>query len=335
MEDFMDSNSSRQVALNKPRSTSAVLRALLEGLSVAYIIVMLSGYAFIKIVQSQFANRTDPYKAAMRVGELPSVELLWALYARAPMYETMLGLIEALCVLLIFFRRTRPVGALLTLASMVNVAAMNLAFGIGATFNAVTLAVAAVVLCILYYPVYRQWLSTAHTSHISFGRNWDRAALALKTLLIIGAVTSTGGIWLNLIRPLAAMRGDLYGSWRVESIEGTAPGQNGVAPLGPGQVIMLNKMNVLAVRSGDDFRFGRYEENDEQRTLDLSLYPITAEQLDELPPPGKLAERRKALDGHPVGYSVHGTIERPAVDRAIARFRASDSSVFVTHLRRE
>ncbi|MGI9140313.1 MAG: hypothetical protein ACR2GJ_04290 [Gemmatimonadaceae bacterium] len=51
----------------------------------------------------------------------------------------MLGVIEAVCVMLVFFRRTRPLGALLTLAVMPNVAAMNLAFGTGATFNAVTL----------------------------------------------------------------------------------------------------------------------------------------------------------------------------------------------------
>jgi hypothetical protein len=118
---------------------------VVEGAASVNILLVLSGYAFAKIVQSQFANRGDPYKAEIRVGDLPSVELLWALYARAPMYETMLGVIEAVCVMLVFFRRTRPLGALLTLAVMSNVAAMNLAFGIGATFNAVTLAIAAAV----------------------------------------------------------------------------------------------------------------------------------------------------------------------------------------------
>lgn len=140
---------------------------------------------------------------------------------------------------------------------MTNVAAMNLAFGIGATFNAVSLAVAAMVLCVLYFPVYRDWLTISNVPAASFGRNWNRAGLAIKTLLLVSALGGAVALWVNLIRPLAAMRGELYGRWTVESVEGNPPSGNGVLPLAPKQVITLNKMNVLAVRSGDDFRFGR------------------------------------------------------------------------------
>jgi len=307
-----------------------------EGLSVAYIVVLLTPYAFGKIVQSQFSNRTDPYKSELRVGDLSSVELMWALYSRAPLYETMLGCIEALCILLVFFRRTRPIGALLTLATMANVAAMNVAFGIGATFNAVSLALAALLLCVLYFPVYREWLTASNTPVASFGRNWDRAGLVIKTLLLVGALGAAISLWASLIRPLTAMRGGMYGAWRIESVEGMPPGGNGVAPLAVGQVIMLNKMNVLAVRTGDEFRFGHYKEDDQQRTLDLSLYRVTENDLDALPPPGRLEERRKALQAYPLGYDLRGKIDQPRADRAVVRFRSgADSAEFVTVLRRK
>jgi hypothetical protein len=323
-------------AIDRPSSNTARARFVVEGLAVAYIVVLLTPYAFGKIVQSQFSNRADPYKSEIRVGDLSSIELMWDLYGRAPLYETMLGGIEALCILLVFFRRTRPIGALLTLATMANVTAMNLAFGIGATFNAATLAIAALLLCVLYFPVYREWLSIPEMPAVPLSRNWSRAALAMKSLLLLISLAGAIGIWANVIRPLTAMRGDLYGRWKVESLEGNPPGGNGVEPLAAGQVIMLNKMNVLAVRTGDDFRFGDYHEDDQKRTLDLSVYRITEDDLEKLPPPGRLAERRKALITYPLGYALHGQIERLATNRAIARFKSGgDSSAFVATLRRE
>ena len=119
-------------------------------------------------------------------------------------------------------------------------------------------------------------------------------------------------------------------------MNGTAPGNNGVMPLAPNQVIMLNRMNVLAVRAGDDFRFGRYEENDQQRTLVLALFRVTENDLNKLPPSGQLDARRKALERYPLGFNVHGKIEQLDAGRAVARFSsAADSSTFVAVLRRE
>ncbi|MEO5588412.1 MAG: hypothetical protein ABIS03_02410 [Gemmatimonadaceae bacterium] len=100
-------------------------KRIIEGVLAMYIVVMLTGYAIGKIFQSQFANRLEPYRYEQRASEFSTEGLFWFTYGHAPVYETMLGLVEALCVILIFFRRTRPIGALLPLAVMSNVARLR------------------------------------------------------------------------------------------------------------------------------------------------------------------------------------------------------------------
>jgi hypothetical protein len=302
-------------------SRRARIRTLTEAFFAMYIVAMLTGYAIIKIFQSQFANRFDPYLTELPLSEFRAASLFWITYAQAPMYETMLGLIEATCVLLVFFRRTRPIGALLTLAVMSNVAAMNYYFDISAKFNAFSLVFAALVLVVLFAPTYTRWIASRGDTSVrfAFGERVSKIGLGIKTFIILVAVILTFVLLTTSIWPLSPS-GNLYGKWVVEAVEGEAVGAHGVAPLATGSVVMFNKMNVLAIRSGELFHFGRYIERDSMSELDLWMYRVSTDERRRLPPPGRFDERARALATYPLGYQLSGTFEQLSGDQVALRF---------------
>lgn len=306
-----------------PQATRhARLRTLIEAVAAMYIVAMLNLYAISKLLQSQFANRLDPYQTELRLAEFSRSGLFWITYGQAPMYETLLGLIEAACVLLVFFRRTRPVGAVLTLAVMSNVAAMNVYFDISARFNAFSLALAALILVLLFMPTYRRWIDSRAEAQgrFAFGDRVRKVGLVLKTLALV--VPTVGSlILLNVFLWPLMSTGSLYGKWLVEGVDGTVPSANGVAPLAPSAVVMFNKMGVLAVRSGELFHFGRYVEQDSTAVVELALYRISGEDYDTLPPPGRSEERARALAAFPLGYQLSGSFERVSDDHLVLHLK--------------
>lgn len=311
-------------ASGRQMTRRARVRTLIEAVAALYIVFMLTGYAVLKIFQSQFANRMDPYLTEMVVGEFDRASLFWMTYAHAPMYETFLGLIEAVCVVLVFFRRTRPIGALMTLAVMSNVAAMNVYFDISAKFNAVSLAVAALVLVVLFVPTYKHWIDTRETAsaRFAFDGRTRKIGLTLKTLALVLA-TVMGVIGLTMVRPLAST-GALYGKWIIEGVDGELESENGVAPLAPGSIVMFNRMNVLAVRTGESFHFGRYLEQDSASAIEIWMYQVSRADRHQLPPPGRYEERARALAAYPLGYQLSGSFERLGDERVALRLASGD-----------
>ncbi len=285
----------------------ARVKRVAEAILAMYMALQLTPYAIGKIFQTQFANRLEPYRSELRVSDFSTEGLFWYTYGHAPVYETLLGLTEALCVVLLFFRRTRPIGALLSLAVMSNVAAMNIFFDISAKFNSIALAVAALLLVILFLPTYKKWIDTfaQDMTDTALSRRALKAGMILKTVLLTLAVAGSMGLTM-WIRSSLASSNALFGRWEVAAIRGTLPSSNNVAPLVPGTVVMFNRLNVLAVRSGELFDFGSYAENDASSTIDLSLRRVSRKESLELPPPGQREARAAALMKYPLGYHLAG-----------------------------
>jgi hypothetical protein len=295
-----------------------------------YMALQLTPYAIGKIFQTQFANRLEPYRSELRVSDFSTEGLFWYTYGHAPVYETLLGLIEALCVVLLFFRRTRPIGALLSLAVMSNVAAMNIFFDISAKFNSIALAVAALILVVLFAPVYRSWIATfaAHANDASLSPRALKAGLILKSVLMLLAIAGSIGLTVWIRSSLRASNA-LFGRWLVVSVTGGPTASVGVARIEPGTVVTFNRLNVLAIRSGELFDFGSYVENDASSTVDLSLRRLSQKESLELPPPGQREARAKALAKYPLAYRYSGQFER-AGDRATLNLRDGSQPIGVS-----
>lgn len=142
-------------------------------------------------------------------------------------------------------------------------------------------------------------------SDTSLSRRTLKAGLVLKTVLLALAVAGSMGLTM-WIRSSLVSSNALFGKWEVLAVRGIAPLSNDVAPLKVGTVVMFNRLNVLAVRSGELFDFGSYAENDASSTIDVSLRRLSQQEIRTLPPPGQREARAAALMKYPLGYHLAG-----------------------------
>jgi hypothetical protein len=124
--------------------TESALRILLR-----YSIALgLTGYAVAKLFPQQF----PPIAASVlerRVGDLTPMSLLWTFMQYSRVYAFFAGLVELIAVVLLCYRPTATLGALVCLAAMTNVALLNYAYGVPIKLYATMMALSAAVL-VLY-----------------------------------------------------------------------------------------------------------------------------------------------------------------------------------------
>lgn len=108
----------------------------------------LASYAVAKIFQQQFPP-LDAISLESRIGDLSPMRLLWNFMQYSRPYSLFGGVMELTVVLLLCFRRTATLGALLCLGVMGNVALLNLAYGVQVKLYSTMLVVSAAVL-VLY-----------------------------------------------------------------------------------------------------------------------------------------------------------------------------------------
>jgi hypothetical protein len=91
--------------------------------------VIMLIYGGFKIIPSQFPPiALDQY--AQPLGNFSPMGLLWVYMGFSPVYATFAGLSEAIGGVLLFFRRTATLGALVVIAVMSNVALINYAYDV-------------------------------------------------------------------------------------------------------------------------------------------------------------------------------------------------------------
>jgi hypothetical protein len=105
----------------------------------------LASYAVAKLYPQQFPPLTPP-DLELRVGELSPMGLLWTFMRYSPVYSTIAGVMEMAVVMLLCFRRTATLGALLCVPVMLNVMLMNLCFNVVVKLYSTMTVVSALVL---------------------------------------------------------------------------------------------------------------------------------------------------------------------------------------------
>lgn len=107
------------------RTAAAWLRFLVR----LTLVLAMANYGLSKLFPVQMA---PPSLAVLNepVGSTSPMTLLWTLIGFNPVYETLMGAIEIVAALLLFFRRTALAGAILTCVVMSNVLLYNLFFDV-------------------------------------------------------------------------------------------------------------------------------------------------------------------------------------------------------------
>ena len=96
---------------------------------------MLS-YGFNKVFPNQFSD-PGPHKLMQPFGEASPVALLWTFMGYSPVYTMFAGWLEVIGGMLLFWRRTTLLGALVLVGVLMNVVMLNFCYDVGVEVDAV------------------------------------------------------------------------------------------------------------------------------------------------------------------------------------------------------
>src|SRR5262249_22376764 len=182
----------------------------------------LASYAIAKVLPVQFSP-LRPVLLEMRVGELSPMGLLWRFMQYSRAYSTCAGVLELLVVVLLCFRRTATLGALLCLPVMANVALMNLCSGVPVKLYSLMIFLSAIVIvtydapALLAVLVHHRATPATPIGPPFRSRRLNQMRWAVKLLVVGGVIASS----LYEMRQSVAWRAQtapIHGTWNVESL---------------------------------------------------------------------------------------------------------------------
>jgi hypothetical protein len=220
------------------------------------IILGLASYGLAKLYPVQF-NRLSPLSLELRVGELSPFALLWRFMEYSRVYNTFAGAMEMAVVVLLSFRRTSTLGALLCIPVLTNVALMDLCYGVPVKLFSISMVVSSAV--IVLYDARRLadallfWRAVPAPLPAPRWPYWlERLRWPLKVLLIGGVLVSSAvGMAEQMDKAAAQTSSPLYGAWDVQSQ--IVNGRELAHTAEPTRWRRLAEdYNVLAIRMEDD-----------------------------------------------------------------------------------
>ena len=213
-------------------------RRLHQGLRVyiryALAIPMLSYGAF-KVIKSQFPDPSLD-RLIESYGDFSPMGVIWAWMGTSYAYNLFAGLAEMTCGLLLFFRRTTTLGALLTMAVMGNVVMVNFAFDVPVKLYSSNLLLMAVFLLVpdvrrLFDAFFRnRAMPPADLGTYSVRPVLRAGRLVTKSAVVLAGIGAPLWMSWNASRRFAddAPRPALFGIWDVQTV---VRGRDTIPPL--------------------------------------------------------------------------------------------------------
>ena len=264
------------VADRQRRAYPVLLQWLRVGVRYSLAWSML-GYGMAKVFQGQFYfpsldQLLEPYEQSSPMG------LLWMFMGYSRPYTFFCGAIESIGGLLLFWRRTTTLGALIAAAGMTNVVMLNFSYDVPVKLNSSHLLLMAVFLLlpdlrrlarmfILNRPIDPTPLGTP------FSTVWrNRAALVLKVIVIGGTLWDATSPQIQAMREPLPPKPALYGIYDVDSFTLNGEARPPVAMDGKRwRRVIINEYGEISVQTMDEamIRF-RVREVDAKKTFELS-----------------------------------------------------------------
>ncbi|MFL6263471.1 MAG: hypothetical protein ACJ76Y_27580 [Thermoanaerobaculia bacterium] len=275
--------------------------------------VVMIEYGGLKVVPSQFP-RPSLYRLAQPFGDASPMGMLWTFMGASAPYTSFAGLTEWLGGVLLVFRRTAPLGALVSMAAMANVVMLNFCYDVPVKlFSSHLLAMAVFLaaphlrrlagLLVLNRPV-----SPAPEPRLIRGRRLRRGVLVFQVLFAAGYSIY---MMYTARKDLAEYYGDrspLQGIWKVEALQ--ADGREGPPPGAEAlqwSRVVFGDSNVVAIRLASGSRRYGVELDPAHGTLALTRRGDPAWKAllaYQRPAPDRLT-LAGTFDGHAVRASLH------------------------------
>lgn len=226
-------------------------------------------YGAIKMLPSQMTSPPPLGFMTQRIGELTRMRLLWLFTGTSPLYESLVGCAEMLGGLLLLFRRTTLLGALICAANLTMVVILNFCFDVHVKLYSMHLLFTALLLAapdlrrLAGLLVFNRPVAPREERPLFANRRLDwlsRVVLIAFGLYSLGAGFSYAWETYERFHP---PQPPLYGAWTVEEEPAADPSSGPAASEPVWRTLMFQRAGVLRVEKTD----GSWE------TFDLDLNP--------------------------------------------------------------
>jgi uncharacterized membrane protein YphA (DoxX/SURF4 family) len=299
-------------ALDRRRQQYAALYAwLLLALRFTLAFTLL-GYGFAKLFPLQFPQ-PGLNRLMETYGESSPMGLLWAFMGASAPYSIFCGLAEVAGGLLLLFRRTATLGALLSAAILLNIVLLNFCYDVPVKLYSTHLELVSLFLLLPDAPalwqffVLRRPAIPRHLGIAPFARRRLRvAALCLQALVIGGVLYSNVSGSRQLLREIRANgHPPIYGVWDVDAA-GFDPAQSSQHKNTPWQRVIVDNSASLRCRTADQALI-RYRATFDTRKRALHLESPIRESADlvwQQPDPDHLV-LAGSMAGNPAMIHLH------------------------------
>lgn len=286
------------------------------------------GYGIIKVLPSQFPY-PDLDRFIQPIGHTSPMGLLWTFMGASPAYCVFSGLAECIGGLLLFWRRTVTLGALIIAGVMTNVVMMNFCYDVPVKQYSTHLLLLSLFLLL---PDVRRLadflLLNRATIPKALGRpftnRWlNRAAVAIKVVFLGFTLlyATTDAVEAANVFAIDAPRPALYGLYEIESF--TRNGESVPPVLGQDKRwrrMVINRMGRLAVQLMDD-SLERFLIKDNANEGKLELTPRWEPDKKAVLNYRKQGDDRLALEGDFFGDDLRIVLLRTPEPKFLLRSR--------------
>jgi hypothetical protein len=234
-----------------------------------FLAINLFAFALEKFFKAQFPD-LGFYQLSEPLGDMTPMSLAWAFFGYSYGYNIFMGIAES-AALLLLFRRTTTLGALLTVAAMANVAAVNISYDIHAKLYASMMFIMAVFLLLPNIKQLYQFFLTKMAVSLrleyspSFNKRWKNITLKVFkwVLIIVHIAYLLNYYWEFHQRRQSRTASELYGIYDVQSFVVNQDTLMADDPLRWNQLVFDGRKTAVRLQ-GDSIAFA-FTDDDEKR----------------------------------------------------------------------
>lgn len=182
-----------------------------------YVAYAMLVYGFAKIFRLQFSD-LSPFELRTTVGEISPMGLLWRFMGYSAPYTVFGGLCEAVPGVLLLWRRTAAIGAVMVIAVMTNVVMLNFSYDVSVKLYSMQLLIMAGLIAL---PDARRLLAaglgratTEVAPRVRMSARRERVRWIAKAIFLLGLAGNV------VLSPGSRSddRPELYGNWVVDTL---------------------------------------------------------------------------------------------------------------------
>ncbi len=212
--------------------------------------LLLIAFGMVKVVPTQFVTFTLPSEMLVEVGQSTGPGMLWKFMATSTVYTVITGLVEVAAGVLLIFRHTALLGALVGIVALVQVCVLNFSYGVPVRVVPVVMLIMAVVVTVPWWSRLVRVLLDGDAVRV--GRIgvavWCAAAVA------VGVFMADNGI--RRYHEVTHRQSEQDGVWQVDSFDGARPWSKIAIDDRPGFRRLVVKLATgdVETRALDEFR---------------------------------------------------------------------------------